>query len=104
MRRYVRRNHQLLHVPAPPVVDNIETQAFADRCPPFLYEMKLEFPFGIVEYSFHLMTAHAGNCFNSLIQIHMGGHEGPQRVLRHRRRRRLQAVAGRRGCRSIVRQ
>ncbi len=28
---YVRSNHQLLHVPAPPVVDNVETQAFADR-------------------------------------------------------------------------
>ena len=28
---YVRRDHQLLHVPAPSVVDNVMTQAFPDR-------------------------------------------------------------------------
>lgn len=28
---YVRRDHQLMHVPAPSVVDNLETQDFADR-------------------------------------------------------------------------
>ncbi len=32
---YVRKDHQLPYVPAPPVIDSVETQAFPDR---FIWE------------------------------------------------------------------